>query len=464
MRAPDLRRQDGASLVIVLVFITVFGMIIGGLLTEAGASIKYSTTVNAHEQRVYAADAGVSLGIQQLHQNNETCAGAGSIPIPDTVVNGRTVSVTCSVSSGSNSGGSGFAVITTSTGAGSLSFSNAQQKKIGGPVYVSGGVSWGPGVAVTNGNFYQLKPVGACPTPPTSGQLSISGPFGYYCTTTARPDPPHNPPPKPTVTNPAYTDIGSCRVFYPGIYTTVPSLTGGDNYFASGVYYFNFSSTLNVNKATVYGGQPDPAYESRAFTPAPACAQSDSAYTGHTGVGGTGVEWIFGGTSNLYVDNQGGVELFARTGDIASSTSRVSMVAVPNEPAWTNLYAANTLPATTNIVDIKNGSKQDLAVHGLLYAPNQSTGLTATNAVLAQILGGLVTYSLNMQSSASAQGLAVSIEGGAPNPRHTLITATAHGINGERDEVSTAVVRVDNDDARTITVESWRTRGPSDPT
>jgi hypothetical protein len=44
-----------------------------------------------------------------------------------------------------------------------------------------------------------------------------------------------------------------------------------------------------------------------------------------------------------------------------------------------------------------------------------------------------------------------------------LITATAHGIGGERDAVSTAVVVISNDDPKAAKVESWRTRGPSDP-
>src|SRR2546423_1814620 len=78
MRSRKLRNQDGASLVIVLVFISIFGLIITGLLTEAGASVKYTDTVSNHEKKVYAADAGAQLGIQQLQQNTEICPITGS--------------------------------------------------------------------------------------------------------------------------------------------------------------------------------------------------------------------------------------------------------------------------------------------------------------------------------------------------------------------------------------------------
>src|SRR5258708_1610940 len=75
MRPDDIRNQDGAALVMVLVFISVIGLVLAGLLTEAGVSVKYTNSVKEHQKLVYAADAGVTLAIQQLHQNNEICAG-----------------------------------------------------------------------------------------------------------------------------------------------------------------------------------------------------------------------------------------------------------------------------------------------------------------------------------------------------------------------------------------------------
>jgi len=476
MRQHRRHNEDGASLVMVLVFISVFGLILAGLLTEAGASVKYTKNVKDHEALVYAADAGVSAAIQQLQQNNDICP-QGGIPgpgIPNVTVNGSTVATTCSVTSGSAFGSSGFAVITTATGANSLRLLNAQAKQIKGPVFVNGNVSWGPGLQLSNGNFYQLKqPDGSCQAAPTSSQLSIAAPYGaYVCKTPADlgipsgqtlPATPHAPPAKPVPTDPVPFEVGTCRIFTPGVYTSPPDLRKGDNYFVSGTYYFNFTTAdpWNVKQSTIYGGQRDAANEPRAFVPAPSCATSSDAAYGGTG---TGVEWVFGGTSRLYIDTQGAVELFARTGE-AGATSRISLVGVPNEPAWTNLgYAPNTLAAGTPILEIKDGNQQDVSIHGMLYAPNQDVILTATNTVLAQTLGGMVVSHLTMQSSASAQGLTVSITLGPADPREIVITATAADPDGGRAVVSTAVVQIANDAAKTVTVKSWRTRGPSDAT
>src|SRR5688500_6600827 len=80
--------ETGASLVIVLAFISIFGLIIGGLLTESSVSLRFTSTVHTNEAKVYAADAGVSLGIQQLRQNGDICPSASEsgTPIPSLTI------------------------------------------------------------------------------------------------------------------------------------------------------------------------------------------------------------------------------------------------------------------------------------------------------------------------------------------------------------------------------------------
>ena len=149
--------------------------------------------------------------------------------------------------------------------------------------------------------------------------------------------------------------------------------------------------------------------------------------------------------------------------------SNISFLAVPSADTanWPltpagSAWSASSLASGTPVLDIKDGNQQDLAVHGMVYAPTQGVLLTATNSVLAQTMSGLVALTLEMKSSASAQGLSVSVAPGSPTPRNVLITAKAHETGG-RDVQSTAVIQVENDDVRTVTVKSWRTRGPSDP-
>jgi hypothetical protein len=492
MRKPRICRQDGGTLVVVLLFISVFGLVISGLMTESSVNVKFTTSVNSQEAKVYAADAGVSYGIQQLRQDPAFCPriGVSGPAIPDLNVNGKTVKVTCSVNSGSNGGADGYAVVVMSPNPNSLVLSNANPKNISGDVYVSGGVSWGPGLKVTDGNFILQDHGGVtgCINPPVIHNPPQAGdnltvgpnpPFGYACKPTSVypvPNPPHAPPPIPAVTNPSYASNGSCRIFKPGLYTSPPTLQNGDNYFASGVYYFNFNdptpanNVIDVKQATIYGGQPASGELAQQRFPIPANCPQNQSQDATYGGSGTGVEFIFGSQASLFVDTQGQVELYGRqTANAASTETRnISLVAVPNNdptvwPTTPGNWTASNLASGTNVLDIKDGNQQDLAVHGMVYAPTAGVGLTATNSVLAQTMGGLIAWTLQMKSSASAQGLAVSIAPGIPTPRVVYIVGTAQDGGGGRDVPSSAVVQIDNDDANTAHVQSWRTRGPSDP-
>jgi len=543
------KEEDGGSLAIVLVFITVFGLIIGGLLTEAGASLRFSTVVSDHQKKVYAADAGISTAIQQLHQDNSFCASGTDAPITNLQVGGRTISVSCTTTSGAANGAMGYAIITTSTAADSLKLSSGHTKHVSGPVFVNGGVSWGPGIEVEDGDFRQKSHSGSCVgTPPVQGagkDLNVlpSPPYGYYCVNDDIPAVSHNPPfATPPAAAPSPSPIsGGCQVWYPGTYTSPPTLTAATNYFASGVYYFNFSGELKIDHATLIGGQAS-SYEkgkqklggesftngvtssgSTTFTSAtasftaadvgrritgtniqasttiasvasttsvnlslpatatgsgtsftivrpPTCAQVDpTGVTGYTPTG-TGVEFVFGGGASMNVFTQGEVELFGRTGETGSATNNISFIAVPSDGTWSGW---NPATAGTTVLQVKDGDAQKLAIHGLIYAYDQNVQLTATNDSVAQVLGGVLASKLDMQSSASAEGLAVSVLGGTPEPRNILLVActdpgpASDGTcknpgSGERPVQSSAVVEVGTESSRPVTVLSWRTRGHGD--
>jgi hypothetical protein len=491
------RDEDGAALVVVLIFMTVFGLIISGLLTISSASFGFTRTVSNHESKVYAADAGVSFGIQQLSLNNELCptTGVTGPAIQNLTVGGRNVSIACEDTTGSTGGADGWAIITTSTGADSLVLEGAaaanERKNISGPVFVGGGVDWGTSMKVEGGNFYQraLAPATACVNPPPSIGAVDSGdkleletpPYGYHCRQMALPDPAHVPPVKPDETlprSPTGDNHLTCRTFSPGVYLNKPVLVD-NNYFEPGTYYFKFNDQILIQAQTVYGGEPG-AGETRIYstTGAP-CAVHSPPQTG-------GVQWIFGGGSSLLVNNPDGhLELFRRTGEPAPATNNMSIVAVPNDstPAdpsvpdgpWTAAgWTPNSLPTTTRFIDKGEGTTPDMAIHGMIYAPKQWVALRATNTSLAQALGGIVAYKLTLMSSANVSGFAVSAQPGLPGDRYVLITACAPAVavpvggscpvasGTERPVMSSAVVTIRNDAARTTKVHSWRTRGPSD--
>jgi Tfp pilus assembly protein PilX len=454
-------QQDGGTLVIVLILISVFGLIISGMLTEGGVSVKFTSAVTAYEAKVYAADAGVSFGIQQVRQRNELCPEVS--PTPETIpnsatINGQAVTVTCQGTSGSTLGARGYAVIVTSTAAVALSTQSGGAKSIQGPVYVNGGIDPKKDINVERGNFYQEAGPNSCvlgASAPNGVNIVNGSTTGYVyaCRSTAAPDvPPGSPGSAPTGHQPSAT-IGSCTVWFPGLYTSPPALASGNNYFASGVYYFDFDGQFTVNEK-LWGGQPA-ATEQRAFAD-PGCADP----AGHPEISGTGVEFAFGKSARLYIGKTGQAELFGRDNPDPTKEDGNSFVAVPSSWGWPDQSTAGT-----TVISSHKGNGPDMAIHGLVYASNQRVELYATSSDHSQILGGVVANTLDIQSSSSVCSgcMQLSVVAGNPAPRRIMITATAPGTSpGEKPVVSTAIVLIDNDFAKPPSIESWRTRGVSD--
>jgi Tfp pilus assembly protein PilX len=478
--------EGGATLVIVLILISVFGLIISGLLTEGGVSVKFTSTVSAHEASVYAADAGVSIGIQQVRQRNELCPDVSSTPQtipldPDTAkINGQSVTVTCQGTSGSALGARGYALIVTSTAAGALSTQSGKAKSIQGPVYVNGGLDLKKDVNIERGFFYQQAGAHSCALndPAPSGVNIVNGTttgYAYACRSTPAPDVPpgspgsapdklgawpvdgHRPPESKTSGSPAST----CTVWYPGLYESPPVLASGNNYFASGVYYFDFDGQFTVNEKLWAGERatgPGGAYiEQPAFAP-PTCAV-DPAGVPDSGISGKGAEFAFGKSARFFVGKTGQAEIFGRDDPDPAREDGNSFVAVPSAWGWPDQSAAGT-----TVLNSHKGNGPDMAIHGLVYASNQRVELYATSSDHSQILGGVIANTLDIQSSSSvcSDCLQLSVVAGNPAPRRIVIKAVASGTSGERPVESSAVVLIYNDFLKPPTIESWRTRGVSD--
>jgi Tfp pilus assembly protein PilX len=472
MRTRYIRRrtqsEEGASLVIVLVFTTLFALVVSGLLTESTVSVKYTTTVASHEAKVYAADAGVSVGIQQVRLHNEVCWGPGvtgtlSVTTP-AAANMPAVNVKCEGTSGSSLGVRGHALMLTKSSSGAAAKLTTQSgggtdKVIQGPIYVEGTLDLQAPVKVLRGDFTQVD--AGCTSATPSNVIVADVGYAYRCFTTKPVNnpfvpttPDHAEPAVPTTENPAptITNGGTRAVWSPGKYTSAPALVDGENYFKSGVYYFDFDGQWVVgDNQKVWGGLPASTETPNFSLPSWTTGIDDSS------VVGTGVLWAFGKTATIY-SNKGQVELFARqfpTG--VTGTSSLSMVAVPHDWSWPDKSTAGV-----TLMDIASGSNSNFAVHGLIYAPDQTMSLWATNGVAAQVLGGVVANQVILQASASATGMAVSVVGDKPLPRYVKIVAST--TSGGKPVESTAVVKLDNDLGVPAEIQSWRTRGIPDPT
>ena len=124
---------------------------------------------------------------------------------------------------------------------------------------------------------------------------------------------------------------GNCRVFYPGKYTIAPALIE-QNYFVSGVYYFENIGSWEVPVGRTITGGSNPGRDAPAHRPVP--ARTPTARPGGGGTG-FGVEWIFGGNSHLSFKNNDAFELHSRvpgpaeTGADPDATSLVRRRADP---------------------------------------------------------------------------------------------------------------------------------------
>jgi Tfp pilus assembly protein PilX len=490
MPTPRFTNEDGASLVIVLVFITVFGLIAAGLLTEAGASVAYTKTVNDHEKKVYAADAGVALGIQHLQQHNTLCPVTGSSGTIQTVkVNGLDTEVTCETTSGSTTGGLGYAIYTLSDEPDSLQLQQGDAKEVSGPVHVTGGVTGlNKGLDLTKGDFTQLAANG-CNAKTYSGVGGVTPQPGYdkYCLS-SQPEQPTYSAPSAAIPAPAPTPQlrGDCKIFYPGTYdyslsdmslSTAFNLTK-TNYFATGVYYFrsSFSFTGTGSDDTYYFGGMPADYEAKKFSSkwdATTCARDTEAVAAAASAttpftytpSGSGVEFVFGNGAILTVENKSRAELFERTADGNQETASPTIAVVPSTWATTPVtWQAN--PIHTTGVTFTPGADKALVVHGVTYAPEHNVLLKVTNVVDAVAFGGIVAWKLDLDSSegGGGSGLVVNGRNGTPKPRRIIVKGTAPpaSTNGAgRSVVSTAVISIENDESKTVQIETWRTRAPN---
>jgi hypothetical protein len=424
--------------VLVLVLLTILSLGLGAMFADAGANLTMSTVVTGQDNKVYAADGGVEYALQQLRTDGSLCAAA--VSLPNIAINGRSVLVSCTPTAGLGTSVSPWALVTTN-----LSTSGGPQT-IDGPVSVSGAADL-QSQLTTNGDFR----LSTCPLPPN---LTVTPPFVPACPTMPMPDldpgpslPQSVPTATPSPAQPAYLYNG-CSIWEPGTYRANGQLAlGPDNYFASGIYYFEDTS-INLSGQTAIGGQPGPDYQQAPALPPTACSSVTDKTAGvPDGSAGSGVELILGGTSTVSVnDAPAQLELFARVpASPVEGTPGISIRTVPSgaPTGWK--------PTTSGHRVVLSSSGSKLAVHGYVYVPEASVSIHAAgNFGLA---GGLYCWQATLNSSG---GVPISAQSGAQS-RDVVITSEAKGDPGQKDVTSTAVVAIGNDAARTIDVHSWVT-------
>ncbi|MCU1671980.1 MAG: hypothetical protein JWN77_93 [Frankiales bacterium] len=425
----DSRSDDGVILVITLAFLAFFGLVAVALLAQGGAGLRSTGAVGELGKKLYSADGAVDLGIEAVQADQTLCpdlaAGERTIS-PSVVVDGdaNPVALTCrTLDNGSSGGWQGYGIVTTSSATDSLQTQSGADKTVTAPIFNAGGISGVKDVLVSGANYFQ-----AGTTCTGSASASPSPPYGVLC---GRPAPLLNAtlPAVPPATNPAPDTLTrpGCTIFSPGVYTSPPVL-GDNNYFKSGVYYFNDVGTWNIAKQSVVGGTSGGEASELALPCYNELAPN-----------GSGVEFVLRGNSTMSVSNQATVELFSRRPNSADGSPGISLY----------VEGSRTAAALTQT----NGNAR-FVIHGTLYSPDAEVLTNATGSVSFWVLNGIVAKKFRLQSTGDALKITTTA---TPSGRRVLITATATGSAGARSVMANAVVDIAGDAAHTISLVSRRT-------
>ena len=455
--------DEGVALLLVLAFVLVMAVIVGALLHQSYATLRAARVTADVENRVYAANGGVDWAIQQIGQGVLGADGAPACADPSQgtqtlasglALNSRTITVTCTVDSGSSVGAGGWSVFITKPGAGVVAKPSAvNDKAVAGPVYNAGSFAF-DGTTSLRVQDGDVRTRSACPAELTVAVTPPYGCRGGVTTTMLTPLSPVNLTPfRDSIGfGPARVPDGdntspACRVFEPGRYDqplALLSRADGENYLRSGIYYLDDLGAMTVDNAIVVGGIPGEREQAEL---AAGCATQTDSDTGYH----YGVVIVLGGSSTLELRYGSSVELFGYQDPGAGGASAISLYQIVNEwgPTETSHPAGGTLASTSA------GSRTDVVLHGLVYAPEARVSFLGTNQSTASLTGGVVAAGLDLQSAPGSGGLSVSNRVG-PGNRTIRIEAATNRVGSEKDLRAIADVLVTNDAARTLTVTSWR--------
>jgi hypothetical protein len=248
------------------------------------------------------------------------------------------------------------------------------------------------------------------------------------------------------VGDPTGIEVGECRVFEPGVYTSSPEL-GPNNYFRSGDYRF-VDVTLEIKQAVVTVGRPGAGGALQEIDNVPC----DAARDADPATAGLGATWYLDGTSSIVSAAQGAIEVMPRL----QGNSYVSVHAL----------STSSVTYPSDAVGALSGNQKELVLHGLVWAPRARLTLgEVTNTTAAQLTGGAVVAAIDFGTSASSLGFVIQVEG-SPAASEVLFEATA-SLRGSTTVEAVVDARFTNPEngagAGTweLAVESWRVEGVS---
>jgi hypothetical protein len=442
---PRERNEDGASLIIALLFVTTVSLVSTGVLTFADSSIRTTVVLRDQASDAYAADGAAKIAVNALRTSSppytnatgQSCLTGGALLLPSfPSASAGSAYVTCAPDPASGSGSAG-PINASNTPANALLALNAASPDEAGIKVLStttgSDAFQTQGSAVSNSTIYTGTGSSAVTNRGTlTSTSSIVGKYGprdpaanagcfgplsapviTCATATATPDPGYPPPvADQTVQRTSCAGNGKLVTLSPGLYTSATALSACDNntlWFKPGVYYFDFGSTSptwTVNAGSIVGGTPT-ATLSGANPAIPGSCVSPLTPTGPD----TGVEFVFAGLSRLQIGGTAKVEL---CGQYSATSPPIAVyglkTAVGSASAQTGCIIAYTGCAVISPQDTQ--LRNVMYVQGTVYAPldlmNTSFGQSGGMATGQYIADGAIvrSYSTTL-SGVSPVGVSV---------------------------------------------------------
>lgn len=465
-RTPSTGQSRDAGLILPMVFAgtVLVSVVTLGVASYVASDLRYSNVVETRADRLAAADGGLRFGIEKLRNFQTLCTTAygrrGVTTVFPPLINGASTTVTCQSVGAPISDIQGWGVVVTAEGVPGSSpifytrgtgQSDNFVKTFSGPVYVAdpNRLSMSALLKIKDGDLWYSSTDCSVEVPIAevdSGDLSFEPDFfrGPQCVPdpwTSIFEPPTVPTPPTSPVDPAYSTDGTCRVFRPGKYTSIS--LGTNNYFQSGAYYFE-NVEIDLRGKNFIGGFPGDAGDAEKVGNS-ACAAAQAADRAAKYPTEAGATFYLGGDSKFDIRNNASVEVFRRL----VGETYLSVYALPTGGTG---YIASTLTYDDWVLVTQSGSTNDVAMHGLVWAPR--AGASLGNVVLAangQLLGGIVVALLDTQA-ANATAFHIGVESNPVTARLLLVSsATLNGCTTR----ARAVVQF-RPDTGDLAVNSWR--------
>ncbi len=477
-------RDHGGILPLVLVATVVFTMVGVAVANLVTTGLRYGTVVEDRADRLAAADGGLRYGVERLRNMEDLCStglgtGGGYTTIFPPMINGAATTVTCRRVGNDISDVQGWGVVITGSnvpGGQDIFLLNGSAttdtKSLRGPVYVADSqrLGFNAKLVIEDGDMWYTK--ASCDPPAVIPETLGASPSlifqpsflrGPQCGTKPWNElftaPSAQTPTTAALQVPnAFDDVSfpGCRVFSPGRYSGVIPLTS-DAYFRSGDYYFENVDFTLTHKNVAFGF-PSGSGDTPRISQSAACQNAMLYDQTTSGERGGATIWA-GGTTKFVVGTQAELEIFRRQQSeayISLWALDVNGVGSNGVPFIPSIHSYKKAPSVDWMLRTAGGNTNDVAFHGLFWAPHSKVQLgNVTNAAVGQLIGGVVIAQLDAQASNSAQAFAIGVEG-TPIETHFLLESTA--VKDGRSTTIRAVVQY-RPDGRQLAVNSWRVAG-----